>query len=64
VAQENVIAATRHECRRGDDHWAWRVLVALAAGSAWPQVGEEPVDADLTAALTLVPSARTRDGPN
>ncbi len=38
---------------------AVRVLVSLAAGSAVPEDGEEPVDAaDLTAALTLVPSAR------
>src|SRR5215469_682554 len=38
---------------------AVRVLVSLAAGSAVPEEGEEAVDAaDLTAALTLMPSAR------
>jgi hypothetical protein len=38
---------------------AVRVLVSLAAGSAVPEDGEEAVDtADLTAALTLMPSAR------
>jgi hypothetical protein len=38
---------------------AVRVLVSLAAGSAVAEDGEEAVDAaDLTAALTLVPSAR------
>jgi hypothetical protein len=39
---------------------AVRVLVSLAAGGAgWLTDGEEAVDgADLTAALTLVPSAR------
>jgi hypothetical protein len=38
---------------------AVRVLVSLAAGSAVVEDGEDAVDrADLTAALTLVPSAR------
>lgn len=38
---------------------AVRVLVALAAGATVVEEGEEPVDtADLTAALTLMPSAR------
>jgi hypothetical protein len=38
---------------------AVRVLVALAAGATVVEDGEEPVDtADLTAALTLIPSAR------
>jgi hypothetical protein len=39
---------------------AVRVLTALAAGgAAWLEDGEDPVDtADLTAALSLVPSAR------
>jgi hypothetical protein len=38
---------------------AVRVLVALAAGAALAEDGEDAVDAaDLTAALTLVPSAR------
>jgi hypothetical protein len=38
---------------------AVRVLVALAAGGTVVEDGEEPVDAaDLTAALTLMPSAR------
>jgi hypothetical protein len=38
---------------------AVRVLVALAAGGTVVEDGEEPVDtADLTAALTLIPSAR------
>ncbi|HEY6497742.1 MAG TPA: DNA-binding protein [Trebonia sp.] len=38
---------------------AVRVLVSLAAGSAVTEEGEDAVDAaDLTAALTLIPSAR------
>src|SRR5215472_10913266 len=48
----------RHPAMIGPSE-AVRVLVSLAAGSAVVEDGEEPVDAaDLTAALTLVPSAR------
>jgi hypothetical protein len=48
----------RHPAMIGPSE-AVRVLVSLAAGSAVVADGEEPVDAaDLTAALTLMPSAR------
>jgi len=48
----------RHPAMAGPAE-AVRVLVSLAAGSAWLEAGEDAVDAaDLTAALTLMPKVR------
>ena len=48
----------RHPAMAGPGE-AVRVLVSLAAGSAWLEDGEDAVDAaDLTAALTLMPKVR------
>jgi len=63
IAERHADTSTRrhrwHHAEVPDPYEAVALVTALAGGAALPEPGEEPVDqADLTAALTLIPHVR------